>query len=133
MIGHLVPEKTLGPHHYPHWLVGNTGSFEPMTRGNSAQGRRYVLTAGAGTPLTVINGLPEERQQNSPIGWARRSEFVASAVQDLSATYGVIRFRSRGKREASRTFSSPKRRAVSRSRPMAKPPWGGIPNLKTSR
>ena len=46
---------------------------------------------------------------------------------------GVRRLRSRGKRVASRTLASPARRATQRSRPMAKPPCGGIPCRNASR
>jgi serine/threonine protein phosphatase 1 len=40
---------------------------------------------------------------------------------------GVMRLRSRGKIDASRTFPSPRIWAVMRSSPMARPPWGGTP------
>lgn len=45
----------------------------------------------------------------------------------VSGFQGVIRFRSLGKREVSRTLASPSIWAVTRSRPMARPPWGGTP------
>ncbi len=40
---------------------------------------------------------------------------------------------SRGKSVVSRTFGTSTRRASQRSRPIAKPPWGGIPYLNASR
>jgi hypothetical protein len=49
------------------------------------------------------------------------------------AFYGTSRVLSRGKRVAWRRLSRSKRRAVRRSRPMAKPPWGGAPSSNASR
>lgn len=48
-------------------------------------------------------------------------------------TYGARRPRSRGKRVARRMLSRPSNCIRKRSRPMAKPPCGGMPYLNTSR
>ena len=54
-------------------------------------------------------------------------------VSPLIKCYGSSLERSLGKRQVSRTLSSPISFIVRRSRPMPSPPCGGIPCLKISR
>ena len=51
----------------------------------------------------------------------------------VSMRQGATRLMSRGNIEHSLTFAIPRKQEVIRSKPMAKPPWGGMPFLKVSR
>jgi len=52
-----------------------------------------------------------------------------SRAADINIHYGSRRVTSRGNMVVSRTFCSSNNRMVSRSRPIPRPPWGGIPYL----
>ena len=95
------------------------------------------LTAELGRPVTVADVLPVvERQLSTLLPTAGRDVGPAVPVVDAqgaASRHGVRRCRSRGNAVTSRTLAAPTSRATNRSRPMAKPPCGGMPCRNASR
>jgi hypothetical protein len=81
---------------------------------------------GSARPPSPVGG--PQRVASSPLGPLPRP-----VPRPEVPTQGVRRWRSRGNRVVERMLSASTTRAVKRSRPMAKPPWGGMPWAKTSR
>jgi uncharacterized protein len=62
-----------------------------------------------------------------------RNNYRPEAADVLAEIARVSRWRSLGNSDTSRTLAAPTRRDTHRSRPMANPPWGGMPKRNASR
>ncbi len=90
-----------------------------------------------GHPASGIDGLPElilpdfdPEDGDVSVGRIRRRVAFRLRPEMVDELQGLTLFLSLGKRLASFTFARPRIFCVSRSQPMANPPWGGQPYLK---
>ncbi len=109
--------------------------------------RQFSLSRPAGCPaLFCFSELPAVLMKTAPLPFVisaiisdkclPRNLFfpnfaeicrILAAKPQKTHLYGTNRWVSRGNSAAILTLSKPKRRAVRRSKPIPKPPWGGIP------